>query len=695
MSQGATGALILVALLAVVLSYGAALWTLSLLMPAFVVWFLTLLVFVLLCELLNLLQRIITRKSFRSFWYFIVCLAISMILYYKDAGIVCPVLTVIAVDILGRCIWSLSVKKNSKSWGGYIPAGICVVYLCLGSWFLFSNKTGSDRVKFYNQISKSFENKSQAVDKNSFDAYMADGPYETEILTYGIQDDNDIKTSKINLTPYADYEGVLSKLNKFYFGEKLDSVPVEGKIYLPKDLQNCPVLFMVHGNHRIDEPSYLGYEYLGNYLSSNGYVVISVNENYVNFLSNENDARAVLLLENIKKILELSRNSYSPLYNRIDPQKIALAGHSRGGETIATAYLFKSLRNYPNNGSQFFNYNFKIKSLIAIAPTVDQYMPADHSVKIQDVNYLYLHGMNDQDVIPVMAEKQYNNVTYSGNASQELFKASVYILGANHGQFNSEWGLYDTNSLAKYLLNVSHFLSREEQQQIAKTYIRIFLDTTLLDKEDYKDIFYNSDAYSECLPETVYQTSYETNSFVPQFSFDEDCNIKNGSQPETMIVAKNFSNWREGKIKIDWANADNYGQYLEWNKQILKPEIWFMFNSDAQNKNVLSFRIADNRKGTEDTSEKLDYTVCLYDQNSNKFLLDNPALVYPSLAVQLKKIDILRKKYEYKHQFQTVRITKDMIDSDSSFDFSKITKISIRFNDTDGGSVIIDQVGFE
>lgn len=55
---------------------------------------------------------------------------------------------------------------------------------------------------------------------------------------------------------------------------------------------------------------------------------------------------------------------------------------------VSTAYLFNGYDCYPENGVHKFYYNFSIRGVIAVAPTVDQYMPAGHEVELENVNYL-------------------------------------------------------------------------------------------------------------------------------------------------------------------------------------------------------------------------------------------------------------------------------------------------------------------
>jgi hypothetical protein len=99
-------------------------------------------------------------------------------------------------------------------------------------------------------------------------------------------------------------------------------------------------------------------------------------------------------------------------------------------------------------------------------------MPVSQAVQIKDTNYLLLHGSNDQDVSSMMGEKQYNNLYFTGDSDEQYIKSSVYILGANHGQFNSLWGRYDGEGAMNGYLNTCNFIDEAEQKLIAKAFIK-------------------------------------------------------------------------------------------------------------------------------------------------------------------------------------------------------------------------------
>ena len=107
----------------------------------------------------------------------------------------------------------------------------------------------------------------------------------------------------------------------------------------------------------------------------------------------------------------------------------------------------------------------------------------------------------------------------------------------------------------------------------------------------------------------------------------------------------------------------------------------------------ISFEIADMREDTADITEGLNYTVELTDINGNKVTVDNPVLVYHSLAIQFGRQDALFGTYEYKHQLQQVTVDPSMFAS-SVFDFSKVVSVKISTDGTEAGELIINNVGY-
>lgn len=435
---------------------------------------------------------------------------------------------------------------------------------------------------------------------------LEDGPYTVMAAAYGTGSGDALGSGTVNISRFAQNEGIDGFLKERYQGYPLTEVPLSGMVWYPKEVFRCPTLFIAHGNHNWITDSYLGYGYLGAYLASHGYVVVSVDENACNGLSNENDGRAVLLLENIRQIERYNRQERSPLYKKIDEGNLALAGHSRGGEAIATAYLFNGLDYYPENGNCAFRYHFSIKSLAAIAPTCGQYRPSGRDVELKDVNYLVLHGANDQDVFTFMGMEQYENVAFTGK--KDCIKASLYLAGANHGQFNSLWGKYDLMEPVNRALNVKNFISEEEQQQVAKLFLRAFLDETLEcniqqensdvetgagssgnggrkplgdssvetgagssgngSRKPLEGLLTDYRKYQEILPRTLYVQSYQSSSMETLCNFEEDARLETGTAPGVLVTASHVDSWREQLLYF--SNGEprgNHAAVLRWEQE--------------------------------------------------------------------------------------------------------------------------------
>ncbi len=695
--HGEMGGLILCTLLATQFLYGCLLSPISCLIPVPIIILLLFLVLIILVELEIYIFKLIFGGGKRSRFYFLLAwlaLALAFLigtqLHNVPSGIMLSFLVALSADIFGRCVFGFIKTRKWKQVFGYVALIISATLLVLFALFFHLDNYGQNRVEKYMVIN--LENNGKEVP--GFSQYLENGPYTVSVIDYGQDDTFDIVTECVDISKIVEREGLVGKVHDLYFDNSLEDAPVAGRVWYPEGLTDCPVMFIVHGNHDFSVPSYLGYDYLGEYLASNGYVVVSVDENILNGLSNENDARAVLLLENMKAILDENEKEGSGIYGLIDPDKIAIAGHSRGGEMVATAYLFNELEVYPDDGNVEFDYHFNISSVIAIAPTVDQYMPAEHAVEISDVNYLLIHGSNDQDVSLVMGEKQYNNISFTDAAKEKHLKSYVYIMGANHGQFNTTWGQYDGIPGTNGFLNTNHFLKDNEQQLIVKAYIRTFLDTTLLCKNDYGELLADNERYMDYLPKTIYITNYMDSDFERYCSFEEDADITHGVTEDVKIHCYGMDEWKE--------RMDTYGSGTEGENYVLdctwetsdKPSIEIMLPRTNLETGNLSFRIADMREDTADEISKLDYIVELYDEHGNMVSVSNPRVIYPSLAVQLYKQDVFFGNYEYKHQMQTVQIDEKMFD-DEDFDYSSVRKMAIIMEERENGHIILDDVGLQ
>src|SRR5438105_13848373 len=199
------------------------------------------------------------------------------------------------------------------------------------------------------------------------------------------------------------------------------------------------------------------------------------------------------------------------LHDALPISRIALMGHSRGGEAAATAAAFNRMKFYPEDANIKFDYGFSIKAVVAIAPADGQYKPAEQHRWIQDVSYLTLQGAHDADVSSFLGSRQWDHVKFTQPGP--WFKAEIYAYRANHGQFNIVWGRTDAGKPLSWLLNLKPLMPGEEQRRISKTYSSAFLETTLHDRREYLPLFQDWRVGRDWLPDTIYEDRYQDGSY--------------------------------------------------------------------------------------------------------------------------------------------------------------------------------------
>lgn len=451
------------------------------------------------------------------------------------------------------------------------------------------------------------------------------GSYSVKKLTYGspntyreeFNQKNSLLTKPVDA---SDYVEKWSSIRTITLGFGPDAMPLNGHVWYPEGKGDFPLVMIVHGNHLMTDYSDTGYEYLGNLLASRGYIVVSIDENFLNAspyndlflvspLVNESPARGLLLLEHLHTWKEWNSTKNNLFYQKVDMEQIALIGHSRGGEAIAIAAAFNEMQHPPNNGNVRFDYNFSIRSLISIAGTDGQYLPAGKPIPLKNVNYLALQGAHDMDVNSFDSTNQQNRISYTNK--EDYMNASVYIYGANHGQFNEEWERGDGAGTANQLFNLRQIMPRDHQETIAKVLISAFLDSTLKEKKQYKEIFKDLGYAKEWLPDTLYINNYYDSQTSLLATYNEDIDLNTTTVPGGKLSGENLKEWKEEKVKMKLKEADYSAVHLGWESNDSPPASYTVTlpnkGIEIQKNGSIVFSVANDTKDGKEIKKRDAY----------------------------------------------------------------------------------------
>jgi dienelactone hydrolase len=226
-------------------------------------------------------------------------------------------------------------------------------------------------------------------------------------------------------------------------------IEVRGIVHAPVQAKggSFPLVILVHGRHSTcaspDGPtlhwpcpagqkpiqSYRGYDYLASNLASHGFVVVSISANGVNAVDNDvtdfgADARSALIEKHLALWKQWNTTGGAPFGDAftgaVNPAKLGLMGHSRGGEGVARFAAKK-----PVTG-------FTLGAVLPLAPT-------DFGRQIvTDVPLAVALPLCDGDVSDLQGIHYIDDGRYA-KAGDTGSKLTVTVAGGNHNFFNTIW----------------------------------------------------------------------------------------------------------------------------------------------------------------------------------------------------------------------------------------------------------------
>jgi hypothetical protein len=567
------------------------------------------------------------------------------------------------------------------------------------------------------------------------------GPYGVKIFTYGSGVDRhrpeyaggvafrttSVDGSKLDLK----WTGLGGWVRSRYWGFGAENFPVQGRVWMPVGTQDsalpaCPLVLIVHGNHGMESFSDPGYAYLAELLASQGFIVVSVDENFLNssladFINpfglregEENSVRGWMLLEHLVQWRDWTEDKTHPMFGKADLSRIALIGHSRGGQAVAIANAFNDLSHDPDDATVAFNYHFKLRAIAAIAPVDGQYQPRDRPVPMHDTNYFTLQGSLDGDLTSFMGSSQYSRASFSGNV--KALKASLYVSGANHGQFNTVWGRYDAGQPFKLLLDARRMIGPEAQRQIAKVYLSAFLQLTLNGEERYRPLFEDARNGAGWLPDDFLINNYADSSTRWLANFEEDLDPATGSSPGITLDGQNLSVWREDFVELKSSTLDTHVALLGWDKRVHERPGSYRINLGnseptittesslvfgASNTAISSLPKSFHTKGIrldkgEEGRQPLDWSIVLTDAEGAeaRLPLSHDQLLYPQIKNYTRRFgaisstpssEVVMRRYCFP--------LKDFVAVNPRLDLKRLRSIRFDFDRTPRGVIALDDVG--
>lgn len=590
---------------------------------------------------------------------------------------------------------------------------ITIMILGVGSYWLLND----GKEETFQANLKEYKNNIKYNNTN-LDNPLETGEYKVNTINYRtpnryreeLDKDNTLITNSFDGSSFLEK---WSSLRTKYLGFGPDKMPINGMVWYPEGEGPFPLVLVVHGAHLMADYSDSGYEYLGKHLASKGYIVASVDENFLNVspfhdyfvfstIKNENPARAVLLLQHLEAWKGWNEDKSSPFYGKVDINNIALMGHSRGGEAVAIAAKFNNLTSYPENNNIKFEYRFNIRSVVAISPTDGQYKPADKFIDLKDVNYLTLQGVHDMDVSSFAGAAQYERVTFTEGSS--CFKSAVYIAGANHGQFNSSWGREDGVGMGNRFFNTKQLISKDEQEQVAKTLITSFLEATLKSKTEYKVLFEDLGYAKNWLPNTTYINNYSDGNTKIIASFEEDIDASTTTIIGGKVEAQGFRKWKEEKVNLKYGDGNYSVVNLEWDRRETDENpIYKIFITEEKlqigESSSIAFSMADgDMKGDKGNNPHIDLTVQAVDKEGNvvELPLSHSNYLLPMIEGRIlkKPFDKFSPTKEPVFQYFQFNLS-DFNNANNSSNMKQLTEIRLIFNKTEKGTVLINGFGIK
>lgn len=532
----------------------------------------------------------------------------------------------------------------------------------------------------------------------------APGPHRVATASYGsgapssrpeFGDEATWRTETVDASGAMDRpDGVPTMYADLVWGFDTEALPVNGLVWYAEDADGpIPVVLIVHGNHAAGDSSDPGYAYLAEHLASRGMLAVSVDENFLNgdalfdFGGSEMSVRAWLLLEHLDVLRAWNADPSHPLHGRLDLGRVALIGHSRGGEAAALAASLEA-GDRQVAGMPSVADGFGIRAVVGLAPSDGVY--AGIPVNLAGVDYLVMQGAHDGDLPAFSGLRTYHRAAL---AATDGLKVALYAGRANHGRFNTVWNDADAGPVHSWLLDRGAILSPPEQERLAKGVIAAFLARSLQDDPSYDPFFRDPRAGRAWLPDDVVETHWEGAGRIRLEALArrvDRAELERAGFSEVAIadpMLRDGSMQGDPALRLAWqAPAELAAPVSADESSAVDPAGWLTVSLGTTGE-----RVPDPLIVLRDAAG-VEASVRLSD-------VSPPRPVIPVSLWKLERIgerylpgEVLRWPAERFMQTHAVAL-QAFLDAKPSLDLSRLEAVSLRF--TEPGTAFVDDIGFE
>ena len=461
---------------------------------------------------------------------------------------------------------------------------------------------------------------------------------------------------------------------------------VRGLASVPKEEGKYSVVLIVHGRYnntsndtRFDK----GFKYLADYLASYGYAVFTLdiqgayNENF----GNEDDNEKIRTM--FSSFIEAFENANNgvlegfsvDLTDTLDLDNIVLIGHSRGGETAIDVAL----------------ENENIKGVISVAPT----LPNELNRKYPNVPISIIVPELDGDVDTLDGFSLFDSIILDEDRTRDA--NLVFLEDANHNWFNSMLAKNDALNLNEDN-KINNQISREEQETFLMNFSKDFLDSIFNEKD--KGIICYYDTFE---PSYMYGLEVKTQYWTKNQRLVLDYkNVSEVSYKELEVntlkeaISHDIDETSGFILPLQDIDGFNYKDLIniKWENRLGKVEIP-VENIDLKKYNSLILNLAvDSSSQLNLRNNQQSFTIRLEDNkgNTSEIVLgdNNKALDYvEGTFVYTKYLEEIKKIWSSYTVLSDICIPLERFEE---INLKNITKITLLFNKTDSGSIMINNI---